>query len=167
MSFHTSYKTKLATFILGAAASFGSFSVYADQAEQIQVSGAYAREVPPGAPASASFMTLSNQSDQDIKLVEAASKAAEIVELHTHSNDDGVMRMRKIDSITVPAHGETVLQPGGLHIMLIEPVEPLKMGNTVKMQLKFEDGSQKAISMPVKSLKVMTMPMQHNHGDMH
>ncbi|WP_373020310.1 copper chaperone PCu(A)C [Thiomicrorhabdus sp.] len=167
MSLPSSFKTKLVAIAFGTMASFSSFSVFADQAEQIEISNAYAREVPPGAPASASFMTLTNNSDQDIKLVEAQSGAAEVVELHTHSNDNGVMRMRKIENINIPAHGQAVLQPGGLHIMLIEPVEPLQQGQTVKLKLKFEDGSQKAVSMPVKSLKTMSMPMNHNHGDMH
>ena len=44
----------------------------------------------------------------------AESPVAKAVELHTHTNDGGVMRMRKIDSITVPAGGMTMLKPGGV-----------------------------------------------------
>lgn len=177
----TSYKTTLAALTLGALTALTSMHALAAQADHISAENPFAREVPPGAPASASFMTLTNSSDSDINVIEADSAAAEIVELHTHTNDNGIMRMRKIEQITIPANGSTELKPGGLHIMLIEPHEPLKAGETVKVTLKFADGSTKEISMPVKSLKGMGMgkgmmkhsmdkPMgkgQMNHDGMH
>lgn len=166
MSYTTRYKTKLTALALGTLASLLSVSAMATQAEHIEVSNPYAREVPPGAPASASFMTLTNNSDQDIKITQADSEVSKVVELHTHTNDNGVMRMRKIPNITVPANGQAVLQPGGLHIMLIGPHQPLKAGQSIDVDLTFEDGSHKQVSMPVKSLKGMTRPM-HQHENMH
>jgi len=163
MSYKTNYKTKLTALALGTLTSLLSVAAMATQAEHIEVSEPYAREVPPGAPASASFMTLTNNSDQDIKILQADSEVSKVVELHTHTNDNGVMRMRKIPNITVPANGQAVLQPGGLHIMLIGPHKPLKTGQTVEVELTFEDGSHKSVSMPVKSLKGMNMPMQHQN----
>ncbi|MDX1346993.1 MAG: copper chaperone PCu(A)C [Thiomicrorhabdus chilensis] len=169
MSYKTNYKTKLTALALGTLTSLLSVAAMATQAEHIEVSEPYAREVPPGAPASASFMTLTNNSDQDIKILQADSEVSKVVELHTHTNDNGVMRMRKIPNITVPANGQAVLQPGGLHIMLIGPHKPLKTGQTVEVELIFEDGSHKSVSMPVKSLKGMNMPMHHEnmHNHMH
>lgn len=169
MSYTTNYKTKLTALALGTLTSFLSVAAMATQAEHIEVSEPYAREVPPGAPASASFMTLTNNSDQDIKILQADSEVSKVVELHTHTNDNGVMRMRKIPNITVPANGQAVLKPGGLHIMLIGPHKPLKTGQTVNVDLIFEDGSHKSVSMPVKSLKGMKMPMHHEnmHNHMH
>ena len=152
---------------------------FASQADDVIVENPFAREVPPGAPASASFMTLTNKSGADINVIQADSSVSNVVELHTHTNDNGVMRMRKIPKITVPANASTELKPGGLHIMLIEPHQPLKMGQTVNVTLKFEDGSSKDVAMPVKSFKGMKMnahpKMEHhnmnhdrmNHGSMH
>jgi len=162
-----SYKTTFAALALGALTALSSMQALAAQADHITVENPFAREVPPGAPASASFMKLSNNSGEDINIVEANSTISKVVELHTHTNDDGVMRMRKIPQITVPANGMTMLKPGGLHIMLIGPHQPLKMGQTVKVNLKFADGSSKEVSMPVKSLKGMPM-MKHkmDHGNM-
>ncbi|MEA3405708.1 MAG: copper chaperone PCu(A)C [Pseudomonadota bacterium] len=168
-----SYKTTFAALALGALTSIASMQALAAQADHVTVENPFAREVPPGAPASASFMKLTNNSNADINIVEADSTVSKVVELHTHTNDNGVMRMRKIPQITVPANGMTMLKPGGLHIMLIGPHQPLKMGQTVKVTLKFEDGSSKEVSMPVKSLKGMPMmkhKMDHgnmNHGHMH
>ncbi len=154
---------------LGLLASISSFQAMATQADDISVSDPFAREVPPGAPASASFMILDNMGDQAIKLVLADSNASKSVELHTHTNDNGVMRMRKIEFIEIPANGQTVLKPGGLHIMLINPVTRLTAGQTVSVKLQFEDGSTKQVDMPVKSFKTrmdnINNGMDHNMND--
>lgn len=132
-------------------------------ADAIQVSDPYTREMPPGAFATASFMTLSNTSDQNIKLVQADTNAAKSAELHTHTNDNGVMRMRQVSSFDIPAKGQTKLQPGGNHIMLISPSQTIKTGNTVSVTLTFEDGSSKKVTMPVKSVMNMGKNEDHSH----
>jgi hypothetical protein len=109
---------------------------------------------------------LNNLSDETVHLVGAESEAAQTVELHTHTHDNGVMRMRQIDRITVPANGHTELKPGGLHIMLIGPKQPLKAGQQIQLRLIFEDGSQKALTLPVQSLKTM-QPNQPGHNMPH
>lgn len=144
---------------------FSSQTVFAAQADDISVSNPFAREVPPGAPASASFMTLNNNSSKMINITSAESKVAKIVELHTHTNDNGVMRMRQIPAIKIPANGTTELKPGGLHIMLIGPHKPLKQGQQVEVKLNFEDGSSKSVTMPVKKIMGMMKHKMHgNHG---
>ncbi|GKT12190.1 MAG: periplasmic copper chaperone A [Thiomicrorhabdus sp.] len=160
-------KKAISALTLGLLTSLSSFQVMANQASNVTVSDPYAREVPPGAHASASFMTLNNRSDHAIKLVQADSTVAAAVELHTHTNDNGMMRMRQVQFFTIPANGQSQLKPGGNHIMLIKPHKPLKAGQTVSLQLQFEDGSTKQVDMPVKSVMQnmgkMNHDMQHHH----
>jgi len=160
-------KKALSALTLGLFTSIASFQVLADQAAHITVSDAFAREVPPGAPASASFMTLKNSSDQAIKLVEAKTKIAKTAELHTHTNDDGVMRMRQVSFFEIPAQGQTQLKSGGDHIMLINPHKPLKSGQSISVDLTFEDGSSKQIEMPVKSVMQNMGNMNHDKHHHH
>ena len=68
-------------------------------AADVTVTEPYARAVAPGQPNSAIFMRLSNQGDSALQLVSASTPAAKVVELHTHTNDQGVMKMRRIDAI--------------------------------------------------------------------
>jgi len=164
-------KKTLSILSLSLITSFTSLTAFANEAEDATISAPFAREVPPGAPASASFMTIENHSNKALKIVSAESTVAKTVELHTHTNDNGVMRMRQVPFIEIPANGKTELKPGGLHIMLIGPHNPLKMGQEVKVKLNFEDGSSKMVAMPVKSIKGMMMnhkmPMNnHNSHDM-
>lgn len=128
--------------------------------DHISIADGFVRAVPPNQTISAAFMTLHNEDMNDHKVVSASSPAAKVVELHTHSNDNGVMKMRQIPEIGVPAGGEAFLKPGGLHIMLIDLTGPLATNKPVPVTLKFEDGSEKTVSLPVKSVNPM-MQMQH------
>ena len=135
----------------------------AADADHVRVDAPYARAVPPGAPASAAFMDLTNMGKEDTALVAARSDVSSVTELHTHIHDHGVMRMRPIDKIDLPA-GQTVhLQPGGLHIMLINLNKSLKPGDTVHLTLIFKDGSRRVISLPVRALNMPMMMHHHAH----
>lgn len=107
-------------------------------------------------------MTLRNAGDKAVPLVTAGSAVAKVTELHSHINDGGVMRMRQVKEIVVPAKGEVMLKPGGYHVMLIDMQAPLKEGDRVAMTLGFADGSSKIVEVPVKRPTAGMMPK----GDM-
>ncbi|MBI4996648.1 MAG: copper chaperone PCu(A)C [Rhodocyclales bacterium] len=133
----------------------------AGAADNIAVVDPYVRMVPPGAMATAAFMVLKNAGDKDVKLVKAESSAAKITELHTHLNEGGVMKMRQVPAIAIKAKGEATLQPGGLHVMMIDLKAPLKEGDKVAVTLGFDDGSSKKIEAPIR--KPAPMPaMDHS-----
>ena len=52
------------------------------------------------------------------------------------------MRMREVESIELPAAGKVALEPGGLHIMLIDLVEALEPGERIDITLILDDGSR-------------------------
>jgi len=141
---------------LFAATLFASAALFA---QSISVYDEYVREVPPNMPNSAAFMSLMNGSDQAVSLVSAVSDAAKSVELHEHANVDGMMQMRQIPSIEIPANGSTDLRPGGLHVMLIGLTKPLKEGENVAITLNFSNGESVTLNAPV--MKVSAGMMQH------
>jgi copper(I)-binding protein len=141
-----------ALFILISSNSF---------AASIKVSEPYAREVPLGHPNSAAFMVLKNTSNQDRALVNAYSDVSNAVELHTHIKEGGMMRMRRVDKIDIKAGSETVLKPGGLHIMFIGLKQQLKVGDKVELKLEFDDKNTITLQVPVKM--VAGMQKKHMH----
>lgn len=140
-----------------------SLGVQAAVTDQITVKDGFVREVPPNQTISAAFMTLQNNDMSDHKVVSATSPAANVVELHTHTHENGMMKMRQIPQIDLPAGGDAVLKPGGLHIMLIDLTAPLVSGKAVPVTIKFEDGSEKTLELPVKSVKPMGNMGQMKH----
>lgn len=116
----------------------------------LAVTDAYALAVPPGQPNSAVFLTLTNDSTEARALVAGASPIAEVVEIHNHTHEGGVMRMRPVSRIEVPAQSVVQLQPGGLHVMLIGLKGNLEPGDQVSLTLTFDDGTQIPVDVPVR-----------------
>ena len=126
---------------------------------KVEAVDGYVRLLPPGTPNTAAFMVLKNDADQAVKLVAASSPAAGRAELHTHLHENGVMKMRQVESIEIPAKGEVVLKPGSLHIMLFE-IGTLSEQTPMPLTLTLDDGQQLALSLPVKPIEPMG-EMQH------
>lgn len=143
-------------------AAFPLLSLAADSA--LRIDDPYVRLVPPNAPASAAFMVISNSGSEPRQLVKAQSPAARSVELHTHVDDHGVMKMRPVASIAVDAKGKVELKPGSYHIMLIDLKQPLNEGEVVPIALIFDDGSSQQIAAPVRKIQATAPAM--NHGAM-
>lgn len=154
--------TPLTAAILAACLPLGALA--AGAADSISVVDPYVRMVPPGAMATAAFMVLKNAGEKDAKLVKADNNASKVTELHTHINEGGVMKMRPVPAIEIKAKGEAVLQPGGLHVMLIDIKGPMKEGDKVAITLGFDDGSSKQVEAPVKRPMPMAIdPSMHKH----
>lgn len=135
-------------------------------AKGIEVTGeAYARPTVEGQHQGGAFLTLHNDSAQANKLLSASTNIAARSELHTHINDNGVMRMRKVQNgLTIPAHGDLELKPGSYHIMFFDLKQPLKEGDTFPLRLKFQHGSSKTITVQVHSMQdSATNSEEHHH----
>ncbi|MDI6747834.1 MAG: copper chaperone PCu(A)C [Rhodocyclaceae bacterium] len=147
-----------------ALAGFAGQLWSAGMADQVSVADPYVRLAPPGAKVTAAFMTLRNSSDKAALVVTADSAVANVTELHNHINDGGVMRMRQVKEIVVPAQGEVSLKPGSYHVMLIDMKAPLKDGDAVAITLGFADGSSKIVEAPVKRPTAGMMPKRDMGG---
>ncbi len=133
-------------------------------ADSVTVVDPYVRQVHPGAMATAAFMVLKNTGSQDAKLVQAETSASKVTELHTHLNEGGMMKMRRVPVIEIKAKGEAILQPSGLHVMMIDLNGTMKEGDKVAITLGFDDGSSKKIEAPVR--RPAPMPAT-DHSKMH
>jgi periplasmic copper chaperone A len=120
-------------------------------AERVQVARSRARAMPAAAPNSAVFMEFENPGPAGA-LVAAHSPVAETVELHAHTDDGGVMRMRPVDRIDLPSRERVRLEPGGLHVMLIGLTAPLEAGSTLPLTLVFDDDSRRTVLVPVRQI---------------
>jgi len=144
-----------------AAALLFSGSLLAAAADQVEVHQPYVRLAPPNAPAAGAFMVIRNTGSKDVKVVKADNPASRVTELHTHLNEAGVMKMRQVPAIDIKAGGEAKLQPGGLHIMLIDLKAPMQEGDNIAITLGFDDGSSKQVDAKVMRPLPTGMRMQH------
>lgn len=131
------------------------------QVEDITIDHPWARATAGQAPNGAAYMSLANNGTAADYLVAAAGDVAERVELHQHSMVDGVMQMRKVDEIEVAPGAPMVLEPGGLHVMLIGLKAPLKEGGSFPLTLTFKEAGDVEVSVSVASVGAMTHGMSN------
>lgn len=86
---------------------------------------------------SAAFAVLSNSGDEDVTIVGVSTDLTDRAEIHETADGS----MRRVDSLTVPAGGSLMLEPGGNHLMLLDLTEPIEPGQEVDLTLELGDGS--------------------------
>lgn len=124
------------TLMLAATAALMPLAAAAH--DGMAVNDAYARSANP--QTGAAFMLLENHSETDCTLASAASPVAERVELHTHKEEGGVMKMMQIEGgLTIPAQDVHELARGGDHIMFMGLKDKWENGGVVPLTLDFGD----------------------------
>lgn len=136
-------------------------------AETLNVSNAWVRQGPPTAQVLAAYMTLENPGAQDIAVTGASSPQFETVEIHRTEIVDGMARMIPQERLTIPAGGSVTLEPGGLHLMLINAKQPLAADATVHIELRFDGGGSLSVDAPVRADAGMHEGMDHSHHSHH
>lgn len=130
----------------------------------IVVKNAWVREAPPVSPVLAGYMVIENHTDKPNELVSVKSSAFQKIEIHKTIFKDGMAEMESQNALTIEAEKNVELKPGGTHLMLINPVKPLKAGDTVNFILVFSNGSKSIVSAPVKKASAKKAEDQHHHS---
>jgi copper(I)-binding protein len=123
----------------------------------VTIADAWVRGTVPGQKATGAFMQIT--SPTDAALVAAASPVAKTVEIHEMKMDGGMMRMRAVQQIPLPAGKPVPLAPGGYHVMLMDLDQPLKEGDSVTVTLTFADKEGRKTTQEVKApVRALTAP---------
>ena len=142
-----------APFLTFAALLLASCSQVSEPA--IAVEKAWARASLPGQASSAAYFTIRNSGGSD-RLLSVSSPAAN-ASLHSASMENGVMRMRPLQSLDIPADSTVMLKPGGAHVMLTNLVQPLTEGMTVPLDLRFEKAGERHVAATVRAANGVKM----------
>ena len=121
---------------LCALIAFSGPAAAAEGDRSVKVANAWVRAPAAGQKAVAAYVELT--SAHNAALVAAGSPVASGVEMHSSSVEGGVMRMRGVRRIELPAGKTVKLAPGGLHLMLVDLKQPLKAGDVVPLTLSVQ-----------------------------
>lgn len=116
-------------------------------AGSLTLGNATARFLIAGRPG-AVFLTIENKGSAD-KLMSASSSLSTKVELHSHTMDNGVMKMRRVETIEVPGNSVTELKSGGYHIMIFDVATLPEKGSKIPLSLNFEKAGKAQIEVVV------------------
>jgi copper(I)-binding protein len=99
--------------------------------------------------ATGAFMELA--STDALWVVEVRTPAAKIVELHQMLIENNVMKMQALPVLELPPGKAVELKPGGYHIMLVDLVKPLTVGDHIALTLVVEDKDNKRSQIEVNA----------------
>lgn len=152
----------VAALLVGAATLGASAPTFAQPAKAgtISVSHVWARAVPAPVRNSAAYLVIENQGAAD-RLLSASAAVAKETQLHTMVMDGGVMKMREVKGVDVPANGRAELKPGGDHVMLLGLSDGLKEGSRFPLRLKFEKAGELTVEVMVEKADAAKAPAGH------
>ena len=119
-------------------------------AELVKVVDPWARATVPGQKVGGVYMEL--VARQNLRLTGVKSVASETAEVHQMKMEKGMMRMRPVPFLDLPAGKPVKLAPGGYHIMLFDLKQSLVTGQKLKLELTVEDSSRHQHQVVVEAL---------------
>lgn len=147
--------------------ALAAVTVFAAQAQTVEVKDAWARTTVPGQKASGAFMKLTAR--EGLRLVGASSPVAGVTEVHEMKMEGDIMRMRAVAGLDLPV-GQTVeLKPGGYHVMLLDLKTALRKDSSIPLTLVFKDakGTESRLEVSVPVLSMAPGGAHGGHGSKH
>lgn len=144
----------IAIAVVGGLA-LGTGRLVSAQQASVTVTDAWLRQPVGNRKTTAVFAVVENKSAEARAVVGGTTDAAEKLELHEMKMDGAMMRMSPVKEIRVPANGKTELKPGGLHIMLFGLKAQPKVGDTVNLSLRLDDGTTVVVAAQVRKMDGM------------
>ncbi len=142
----------LATGLLLATRDHASSEAVA-AGQALTIVDPFTSPTPDGATVGAVFAKIVNPTNKADRLVGVQCAAAREMQMHETVEDGGVLRMvHRPEGYEIPAGGVMELRPGGAHLMLIDLVAPLRMGETIAVRLVFQEAGAMEITVPVKDM---------------
>jgi len=138
----------------------------------IVITTPWARATPNGAKTAAAYLTLENKGSAADRLIGGSSEVAGKVDVHDMTMEDGVMKMRTLDGLTLEPNKAVTLAPGGMHLMFIDLHSALKQGAVVRITLQFEKAPKVEVEFPIMAIGAKDasgadsgdhMHMDHDH----
>lgn len=148
--------------LLAAPAIAADFDV-----ADIRISDPWSRALPPVSPTGAAYLTIHNRGEATDRLIGAQTPTAGHAELHEHVHQDGLMKMQKLESISIDAGEQVSFEPGGYHVMLFDLKQPLTEGTPFPLTLQFEKAGSVELEVEVRAPGATGKSRQSDHHHHH
>lgn len=154
-------------FLAGAVFSTAAW------AQPVTAAAAWLRSTVAGQQTTAAYVELSVSVNvrESVRLLGASTPLAGTTELHQMMMDGGVMKMRRLSFLELPAGKTLALRPGSYHFMLLDLKRPLQPGEHIPLSLYFESSDKRKFSLEVQAevrgAGVAVQPSSHGHHGHH
>jgi len=117
----------------------------------IEIVEAWAAATPEAVTISAGYMTISNSQAAPDTLTALESPRAGRAEVHEMEMSEGVMRMRRMESLLIEPGQSVELAPGGAHLMFYDLTTPFVEGEEIPVTLHFAQAGAVTVDLPVRA----------------
>jgi len=155
----TSVLQRLLRYVL--LLTLAASSTYINAKDIVSIENAWVRPTTAGQDVGAAYMTF--VSTQDATLIHAESNVTKSVEIHSMTMQNGVMKMRMLETLPLMAGKPYKLEPGGFHLMLFDLKKPLTEGEQVNFELTFKSNNVE-FKQQVKALVKTPVSDETNNG---
>lgn len=129
--------------------------------EDLIISDAWIREMPPGPGMTAGYLQIENHGPGTVSLKAFSSEAFGRIEMHETREVDGQVQMRPIETADIAPGDILQMAPGGRHLMLFEPAQPLKAGERRALTLLCANGELPLVAEVRRGGKTGTADPEH------
>ena len=131
----------------------------------LHVAHGWARATAGQARNGAAYFVIHMPGQGHDRLIGASSTIAKKTELHTHKEENGIMKMRPLHFVEIGPGEHSAFQPGGNHVMLMGLHAPLQEGQTFPLKLQFEKAGE--IEVEIEVMGVAASGPGHGHDQGH
>ena len=88
------------------------------------------------------YATLLNNGDARLRILTVQSDQFRMTSILDTVFDDGRASVRKLRALTLEPGERLILQPGGVHLRLMQPRQPVQAGDVIDVIFLLEDGTR-------------------------
>jgi copper(I)-binding protein len=114
-------------------------------ASETEVTGAWTTAGGAGGGEALLYMTIANHGSAPDALTRVRCPVAWASEQRTTDRGEGGLSSREVKSIAIPPNTTVKLEPGGLHVALLQLKEPLQAGQTFTCAVTFTGGPEDVV----------------------
>ena len=128
----------------------------------ISIKDAWISTAPPSISNHAGYLTIKNDSQNQLDLVSISSPAFSKIEIHRTMIKNEITYMEKFDYLRIPAKTELRLKPGDFHLMLYNTNKDLKYGDKISLLLEFSDNTKIKVIAQIKNMTELFQQTEKN-----
>lgn len=132
-------------------------------ASEISIDRLWINEAPPNMSVLAAYGSIKNTSLEDVKIERINSPYFSEIEIHKIITKNDISKMIKQNDFAIKKNSTVEFSPGGIHLMLYEPISPVKKGDAIPFIFYFSNGEQIHTEAIVKKLSESTEHNHHHH----
>ena len=145
------------------AAGLLSASVSADNGGGLVIEDAWIRSLPPTQKVTAAYLSVTNPAPVPVTITGGTADLAAEVQIHATREIDGYMRMERLQQIELPPGGSARLEPGGVHLMLMQLQRMPAVGERLRLCLTLSSGQSACTEAEVKKSAAAAPRDHHEH----